>query len=308
MKKTPKVLCKRKRDLPIAKFQALFPDEKACKEHLFHIKWPNGFECPQCGCSDFYPTKRGLFQCKSCKHQSSVTAGTLFHRSHVPLNLWFWAIYLFSRDKRGCSAVALKNALNVSYPTAWLLLQKIRSAMKSRDDEYILNGIVLVDEAFFGGKTQGKKRGRGTEKTTVLFALSLTTAGNPLFVKAQIVDDMKLETVTQSMKGSVEPNSLLVSDDHKSLKRIPGFLHQVVNASQNTEVARKTLRWVHTYISNTKASLLATYHGLSDKYLQRYLDECCYRFNRRFCEHQIFGKLLKACVSSKPMTLAEITL
>ncbi|HBG16550.1 MAG TPA: IS1595 family transposase, partial [Firmicutes bacterium] len=151
MDRSKKVLKKRKQDLSIPKFQELFNTEQACHDYLFKLKWPNGFVCSKCEHNEYYFVKKNsLYQCKCCKKQHSVTAGTLFHSSHVSLRQWFWAIYLISRDKRGYSAVALKNALNVSYPTAWLMLQKIRTAMANKDEDYILSGIIIIDDAFFG--------------------------------------------------------------------------------------------------------------------------------------------------------------
>ena len=307
MGKVAKVLKKRKNDLSIHKFTEYFRDEQACKDYLFRLKWPKGFYCPKCGNQTASVTKRGQFQCKQCKHQTSITAGTLFHKSHLNLQLWFWAIYLFCRDKRGCSAVAIKNALNISYPTAWLMLQKIRSAMISRENDYILDGIVLVDEFYWGGKKTGEN-GRRTEKSNVLVSLSMSPTGKPLFVKVNVIDGFSTKVIDSVAQKTIQSGSLLVSDSDPTLKNLYGYDHFVVNVTRDKETALRVLNWLHKFISNLKSSLLATYHGPSKKHLQRYLAEFCYRFNRRFCEHLIFDKLLFACVSNVPVTYADLTL
>jgi transposase-like protein len=307
MAKVAKVLKKRKNDLSIEKFTEYFPDEQACQDYLFRLKWPNGFYCPECGNRTASITKRGKFQCKQCKHQTTITAGTLFHKSHLRLKLWFWAIYLFCRDKRGCSAVAIKNALNISYPTAWLMLQKIRSAMIARENEYILNGIVLVDEFFWGSKKPGET-GRRTEKSRAFVSLSLSPKGTPLFVKVNVINGFSKQSLEPVIQKTIEPESLLVSDSDPTLINLADFGHLNVNVTRDKENALRVLSWLHKFISNLKSSLLATYHGPSKKHLQRYFAEFCYRFNRRFCEERIFDKLLRACVSHDPITYADLTL
>src|SRR5215510_154295 len=125
----------------ILEFQMRFPNENACRDHLFRIRWPNGLKCPKCGGKDFYKINtRNIYECK-CRHQVSLTAGTIMHRTHTPIRKWFWAIYLASHDKRGVSALRLEKELEISYPTAWLMLHKIRHAMGGRDSGYLLAGI-----------------------------------------------------------------------------------------------------------------------------------------------------------------------
>ena len=309
MKNTKKVLKKRYRDIPITKFQEKFATEDACREYLFQLKWPQGFICPKCGHREYYLIQRGhLYQCKQCQKQSSTTAGTMLHRSHLSLVKWFWAIYLISRDKRGCSALSLKNMIQVSYPTAWLLFQKIRTAMAAKERDYILSGLVVIDDAYYGAATKNKKRGRGTEKSKVLVSISLNKYGAPLFAKMKVLEDLKSETVTSAISQMIEKGSTLRSDDYKSLATVKDYIHEVIVTSKDEETAYSILKWANVVISNSKSYILGTYHGLPDKHLNRYLNEFCYRFNRRFCEPLIFGKLVRACVSSNQVTLTELTL
>lgn len=309
MKNVKKVLKKRKRDLHITEFQKTFATEKNCLDYLFKLKWPSGFTCPKCGHTKYYLIeKRNLYQCAKCKKQNSITAGTLLHRSHLPVLKWFWAIYLVSRDKRGYSALSLKNALNVSYPTAWLLFHKIRTAMVNKDKDYILAGLALIDDVYFGGAKGGKKRGRGTEKTKVLVAVSLNKDNKPLFAKMEVVKNLEDETISIAISKMVESGSILRSDAYKSLANLKDYVHEITVASTDMARARVVFKWLNIIVSNAKSYILGTYHGLPEKHLARYLNEYCYRLNRRHCEHIIFGKLVNACVITPPKTYAELTL
>ena len=157
-KHTKEVLKKRKNDLSIINFQDKFNTDDACREYLFKLKWSNSFECVNCGYKEYYFIKgRNLYQCTKCKKQHSIIAGTLFQDTHVDLRKWFWAIYLVSRDKRGLSAIGLKNAINVSYPTAWAMLNKIRQAMGSLKSDYLLKEIIIADNFFFKKFIKRKK-------------------------------------------------------------------------------------------------------------------------------------------------------
>jgi len=125
--------------------------EEQCRQHLFNVRWPEGFTCPKCGHREYFDVaSRGLYQCKSCKYQASVTAGTIMDKTKTPLRKWFLAIYFMSEDKRGISALSLKGKIKVAYQTAWSMCQKIRQAMGERDTNCKLSGIVELDEAFFG--------------------------------------------------------------------------------------------------------------------------------------------------------------
>ena len=155
----------RAESITFEEFRTRFSTEESCRAELFRLRFPNGFVCPKCGCTEYYPVRgRNAFQCRACRHQTSVTAGTVMHRTHLPLTVWFWAIYLCATDKRGISAVQLSRTLNICYESAWYLLHRIRRAMAQRDEKYALSGIVEMDDGYVGGATHNGKRGRGTDK------------------------------------------------------------------------------------------------------------------------------------------------
>src|SRR5271165_3315302 len=163
---------KRKSIMTVSEFRSRFGDEVLCGEHLTTQRWPNGFVCPRCGGrSRGYMASRRVHECAGCGYQSSVTAGTIFHKTRTPLSSWFWAIYRMSQDKKGISALQLSKEIGVSYPTAWLMRHKIRKAMADRDQGYQLKGRIEVDEGYVGGAEQGKaQKGRGAKTKSVVAA------------------------------------------------------------------------------------------------------------------------------------------
>jgi len=267
--------------ISLLELQAHFKDEQACREHLFRVRWPNGFCCPKCGNSTYYFVKgRDLYQCKECSHQASLTAGTVMHKTRTSLVKWFWAIYFIANDKRGCSSLSIQKAIGVCYETAWSMSHKIRSAMADRDAEYKLAGLVKVDDAYFGGASEGSSNsGRGTEKTPVIVAVSVDENDHPLYVKMEVVESLNQDGARDFAVKYVVPDSKIITDGLN----------------------------IYTIISNAKAFVAGTFHGLDRNHLQRYLNEFCYRFNRRHREPELFNRLLKACTCARPVTYAELT-
>jgi len=292
--------------LSLYEFHHRFSDDHACQEHLFHIRWPEGFRCPRCGGETAYHiTTRRLYECAQCHYQTSVTAGTIFHKTRTPLDIWFWVILLVASDKRGISAAQISRAFPVSYPTAWTMLQKIRHAMAQRDARYPLAGIVEVDEAYFGAPTLGKKRGRGTDRTAVLVSLAVSDDGRPRFARLQSIANVKRTTIEDALEAHTTEASEIHTDALSTYQGLTIRAHQSIKAYQAD--LSEAFRWVHTLISNAKAFLAGTYHGIGPKHLDAYLAEFCYRFNRRFWQGQLFDRLLYASIHGNPITYTELT-
>ena len=154
-------------------WQRRYGTEDACAAALQQQRWPDGFVCPRCGHDQgYFIASRRVHECAQCRHHASLTAGTLFHSTNLPLTKWFWAIYLSASDKGGISALRLSKQIGVSWPTASHMLRKIRTAMGHRDSVYRLTELIEVDDALVGGRRSGGKRGRGAEgKTPVLVAV-----------------------------------------------------------------------------------------------------------------------------------------
>jgi len=293
--------------MTILEFQERFNTEESCREHLYKMRWPEGFVCPKCGVKDepFNIASRSRYQCKHCNHQASVTSGTVMDKTRVPLRKWFWAMYMMSHDKRGCSAVQVGRELSLPYATAWLLCHKIRSAMGERDAQYVLDGYIEVDDAFFGGASDSGKRGRGTDKSVVLVGVSLDEKRRPKFAKMQLAENVKSETLKAFAKENFAPGAVLTSDGFSSYKALSeDYTHTGEPQSlKNSE----HLKWLHVIISNAKSFIFGTYHGLESLHLQSYLNEFCYRFNRRKFSLQHFDRTLSACIFASKLTYHALT-
>ena len=304
------VVVAKQNSINLMQFQTIFSSEEACHNHLYQMKWSDGFKCPRCGHSQAYKIKTRkspLYECVDCKHQTTVTAGTIFEKTRTDLRIWFLAIFLVAHDKRGNSATFLSNQLGICYQTAWTMLHKIRKAMGERDTNYTLAGIVELDDAYFGSPTKGGKRGRGTEQTQVLVGLSLNSIGQPLYIKMEIIPDLRGTTISDFAQRTIEEGSVISSDKYRSynvLTADPKYEHKpkIFNPKEDSE----HLKWLHTIISNAKAFVAGTYHGLGTKHLQAYLNEFCYRFNRRMFKGELFNRLVKACVSVSTITYPEL--
>lgn len=226
------------------------------------------------------------------------------HKTRTPLRKWFWAMYLAVTDKRGYSALGLMRRISVSYQTAWTMLHKIRHAMKLRDAHYVLNGFIRLDEGFFGGPDG--KQGRGTEKTPAFVAVSVDNKGRPLFVKIGITTNVNQSAVDEFVYQFVTPGSYITTDGLNVYNKLfeQGYLHESYLAADSK--CKAALKWLHTIVSNAKAFIAGTYHGLSKRHLQAYLDEFCYRFNRRFKGNQMFPRLVTACSSATTVTYRQV--
>lgn len=280
-------------------WQKRFGTERACEKYLFKYRWGNGFICPKCGHDhSCYLTTRKAMQCARCRHQVSLTAGTLFHSTNLPLTKWFWAIFLVVSDKGGISALRLSKLLDVSWPTASSMLRKIRIAMGHRDSLYRLTDLIEVDDALVGGKHPGK-RGRGAEgKTSVLIGCE-NRGEKAGFLAMKVVDAVNGSTVKDFASSYLVPGSNVRSDALRALNSL-GKSQDHNPKVTPPEQASTWLPWVHTVTGNLKRFLLGTFHGVTGKYLQEYLNEFCYRFNRRRWEAQLPNRLLSLCVEHAP--------
>lgn len=258
-----------------------FGSEDKCRAYLEQLRWPNGIACPRCGGMHISRlVKRNQFDCGSCRYQFSVTAGTLFHDSHLPLWKWFLAIYLMGESKKGISAKQLQRTLGVSYKTAWYLAHRIRDAM-GEDDQPLLRGIVEADEAYHGGKKHGMGRGpQATGKQMIMGVVERDgevrlrvgpTASKAFlqgFLREHVHDDAKA-IYTDEWRGYVG-----IGDTNTIHEVVKHSAHEYVRGDVHTN----TIEGVWSLF---KRSVIGSFHQVSVKHLPAYLDELEFRFNNR---------------------------
>ena len=276
--------------MSMSEFVERYGSEDQCARALEQIRWPAGYRCPKCGESQCYriaatKTHRALLQCTACRHQTSLTAGTVLDSSKLPLRTWFLAFYLVSQAKTGLSSLALMRHLGVSYRTAWLVQQKIRGVMTCADQAHRLEGDVQVDDAYLGGERPGVV-GRGSpNKVPFVAAVSLNADGHPLYVKMSPVSGFTQEAVKDWALASLEPGTNVLSDGLACFSAVvdAGCAHSYIVVGKRKPREMPDFRWVNTVLGNLKTLIKGAHKSFKfGKYAPLYLGAFNYRFNRRF--------------------------
>jgi len=287
-----------------------FATEDACREYLTKLRWGHGFLCPACEGKVGWEDRRHRWACRSCRRQTTVTAGTIFEGTHLPLQLWFRAVWLVTSQKSGASALGVKRVLGLgSYETAWLWLHKLRRAMV-RPGRDRLHGTVEVDEAFVGGVSSGTGRD-GVGKALVAIAAEQDGKGIGRIRLARVADGS-----TPSLHGFIQqaiaPGSTVHTDGwapYQGLEKL-GYSHTISRLKgQGKEAAVELLPRVHRVASLLKRWLLGTHQGaVGPTHLEYYLDEFTFRFNRRrsASRGKLFFRLLEQAVQVKPVTYETV--
>lgn len=291
-------------------FQERFPDDDACLEYLAASRWPEGFRCPGCGGRRAWVLdRRHLRECADCHLQTSVTAGTVMHRTRTPLRLWFWAAYLVATHTPGISAVQLQRQLGISrYETAWLILQKLRRAMVAPEREP-LQGEVEVDETLVGGHHEGRRGGRQRDGTKTLVGVIVEVRGEGSGrLRLEVLADAGQRTLTAWVETNVRPGAIVHTDGWRGYGRLgsAGFDHRPLLQRRDHPDAQKLLPHAHRAVSNLKTWLQGTHRGVSPEHLQVYLDEFVFRHNRRRTPMAAFQTLLGLGAVRAPSTYREI--
>jgi transposase-like protein len=292
-------------------FRDWFPDDDACLDYLEGLRWPDGFVCPVCDGRDGWRIKqRRMWMCAGCGRKTSVTAGTIFHRSHTPISTWFAAVWFVTSSKNGVSAANLQQQLGFgSYETAWAWLHKLRRAMV-RPDRELLSGIVELDETFLGGVRVGKP-GASTDKVPVQIAVEVTETRKLGRVRFAIAERPGTRQLVDFGCEVIEPGATIRTDGLRTLRQLGdlGYTHEYVNG-YNAEDRDAVLPGAHLVASLLKRWLTGTLHySVSDKHFAYYLDEYAFRFNRRRSTARglLFYRLLQQAVATDPHPLAELT-
>jgi transposase-like protein len=248
--------------------------------------------------------------CRSCLYETSLTSGTLFHKTRKPLRLWFHAMWWVTSQKNGASALGLQRALGLgSYQTAWTWLHKLRRAMV-RPGRDRLRGEVEVDESYLGGPDEGP-RGRGAEgKTTVVIAAEIRGRATGR-IRLRVVPDVSSDSLLSFIRDVVEPGSVVVTDGWVAYRQLSeaGYTHRIQNIKRSGRSAHELLPRVHRVASLLRRWILGTHQGgVAGKHLNYYLDEFTFRFNRRRSSHRglLFFRLMKQAVELDPLTYRDL--
>jgi transposase-like protein len=307
-----------KSDMDLMKLIVKFDTDEKCRIALEKLRWPEGVRCIRCGSEKISRNyKRNQFECTPCGYHFSVTAGTIFHDSHLPLRKWFIAIYLISESKKGVSALQLKRVLGVAYKTAWYLCHRIREAVKDADQTLLglESGFVECDEAFIGGNAkwmhEGERQRRkeaGVMGKKVVFGaierggkVRLRSAGFDTvkkdllraFLKEKLADETKV-IATDGASGYIgigDNNTIHVTVNHTNGEYVRGLAH--TNTLENV--------W-----SLFKRSIVGSYHQISMKHIDRYLDEFEFRFNNRHNPF-LFRDTLLRLLTTEQIEYKELT-
>jgi len=284
-----------------------------CQEALFQWRWPTGFVCPACGSKSYCRLKtRPVCQCNHCHHQTSVTSGTIFANTKLPLNIWFLGIYLVTQSKNGVSALSLKRQLGVSYPTAWMMKHKILQVMMERDNSQPLSGQIQLDDAYYGGELRGGKPGRGSaNKVPFVAAAACDDDGNPLKLRMNVVKGFTSDEVEQWARHHLVAGSHVVSDGLNCFPAVKkaGCSHQpIVTGGGPASVEKSEFLWVNTLLGNVKNAITGTYHSISKSHLPRYFAGFCYRFNRRFELDRMLPRFTYVALRTAPMPMRFLKL
>ena len=298
----------------LREFQTTFGTEEACQKYLAACRWPDGFVCPRCGQRRAYElVQHRRWQCVGCRHQVSLTAGTILHNTKTPLTVWFWAAYLMTTDKRGLSALLLQRQLALKrYETAWMMLHKFRRAMVNIAREP-LQGEVEIDDTWIGGTQPGLRGSRqlkGRKAALVLVAVEKHGHATGR-ARMAVIPDFKGATLLAFLKQTVAPGSTVYTDGLKSFTglREAGFEHMPRIQPLRVDLrkgAKSVVPLADRAIGNLQQWLIGTHHGVSRDQLQVYLDEFVFRHNRRKQPMAAFQTLLGLGTGRNPTTYDKI--
>jgi transposase-like protein len=276
-----------------------------CRTILEELRWPDGVKCPRCQSDKISKIrKRFQYDCDSCRYQFSVTSGTIFHDSHLPLPKWFAATYLLCVSKKGMSALQLKNTLHTGYQTAWYRCHRIREAMKETEPVAKLGGTVEIDETYIGGKAR-RWRPRSVKKVVIGIR---QRNGDLRLIHAE---NAKSATVREIIKANIGAQVEVIMTDESqiypwALNRLQKEKHRTINHTRQYAHGDVHTNTVESAFSLLKRGIVGTWHKVSAKHLPAYLDEMCFRFNNRKNPY-LFRDTLTKMVQTPNLELKELT-
>lgn len=298
-----------------------FPDEQSCRDHFRSIREQVGIRCKNCGHDQHYWLKsKEQFQCKKCRWRTTLRSGTVMENSKLPFQYWYIAMHLLTSTKKSFSALELQSQIgHKRYEPIWELMHKLRLAMGKRDQRYQLDGQVEIDEGFFEvvhspetdsltGEQEELKRGRGSQRQANVMVMASTEKGNSQksyrpqtalkYVKMDVCEDLSSETIATTAETNIDKDATAKTDGYKGYAKLKEQLRAHHQETTPARKAHEKLPWVHMVISNAKRQLLGVYHSVGRDYIQNYLNEFCYKLNRRYFGQNLFDRLLVASAST----------
>jgi len=287
--------------LSLAEFGARYGREEQCHAALIEMRWPEGFICPKCGARKYsFAKARRIFQCSPCRAQTSVKAGTIFHKSRTPLVKWFLAIYLLTQSKNDIAALELARQLGAKWDTAWLIKQKLMETMRLRNRNYKLRDDVQLDDAYLGGEKPGK-RGRGAANKIPFVIAVETRDDKPIYTQLRRVASFTSEDIKAYAAASIEANARVATDGLSCFAAVAsaGMNHRpaVTGGGRPDE---PEFKWVNTGLGNIKSAITGTCRAIRPRHAARYLAAYEYRFNRRFELDKMVERLAAVAAKTAP--------
>lgn len=280
----------------LIEFIRQFPNEQTCRDHFGDYRMSKGVTCKKCGHKEHYwLSGKEQFQCKQCGFRTTLRSGTILESSKLPFWYWYIALHLMSSTKKGFSAHEIRRQLgHKRYEPVWLMMKKIRIFMGKAEDSKPLTGMVELDDAYFSTSTTNRmkrklKRGKGSQKKS---KVTVMAESFPLEIngrKERYCGQFKMKANPSENKGSaravvghnIDPKSVLFTDQSTGYVDLKNLVDVHVSFKSAWQGINE-LKWVHIAISNAKRTLLGIYHVIKEKYLQQYLDEFCFKLNRRY--------------------------
>ena len=297
--------------MTILKFLEHFPDEQSCRVHFKEKREQVGIICKKCSCAkQYWLQAKEQWQCANCRFRSTLRSGTIMESAKLSFHKWYLCMAFMSSTKKGISALEMQRQLgHRRYETIWRLMHKIRKAMGQRDSKYQLNGEIEFDDSYFSKATPESiknKRGRGTKSKAKVAVIAESTpleeietgvkSSHLRYIKMKMIKNLTSEELNSIVSKNVSSDSILFTDKSTSYSEFFKFIDAHISQVSDKKLTKTTLKWVHIAISNAKRTLLGIYHMVKGKYLQAYLDEFCYKLNRRYFTNNLFNRVIIATI------------
>ena len=295
-------------------FTAQFDTELSCREHFKFERDKIGINCRRCQHDQHYWIKsQWSYECKKCRSRTSLRSGTIMQNSNLSFLIWYKTMFLMSMTKKGFSSKEIQKQLGLKrYEPVWAMVHKLRKAMGNRDDRYTLEGMIEMDEGYFTvessefEKNKGiRGRGAAGKQNVAIMAEStpledINTKKNSRhcrYFKAKVLESHSKDEINNTINNSIHEKSIVFTDKSTSYVDIADYVELHITEKSDKKTTEETLKWVHITISNAKRNLLGNYPKIKGKYLQLYLDEFCYKLNRRYFGEKLFDRLVIANIT-----------